>query len=730
MNDGALMSPDEAASEVAEVFKDSGRCSIAVREDRAFPSEWFPLGNVALASGDPSEDPTTEDLTSLVSSSAFEWRLPEVTESRDKLSDCLGLEEKNDNVDRALADIASIGVRIGLLHPIFDPASLEEMPFRRSTTVVSDTSGVLQGALDFVVRHLPEVRVKVPAIVQMEIVNSADRFFRFRRASDKGKKRRRVRELIEHLKSQGGQRTLVRLETQADTEIERTWLFGDPLRSAFQPERDNELSNLNISVPIAAYVDRLILEAARHHQAQSGPGHRVRLLTGDQGLARMALAEGIAPLYFRPVEAADFFGRRLTGQTFDPFTGLIRRTPLPAVLWELATAFGSARLANESGRTFTLFALGKGPSWSPYHSVDDLLWCRSATAAGGSGDSSSHPSGPPGAGLSGRFEPSSAAVLAAPLGDERSQSPHISPPSVARGSASAAEGRGDTRASRSSRPRPSRDAGSEVPGAVGQRAPNVVFQRFNVGRLLRFICALDDGQEMNQLQVTELLEARHPRGRDEYRRFLSSANLVSVTNGNWRAEPSLGPVSAALRNERIGELRDAFREAPSFSAFADRIERSPVGRVVELSDLGRSKATYRTLGEITLLCAPVHGEGVYPTPAAPAAATFGQVALERFSELDHGDGLVSTGAWLESLIRENGIHPERARRLLDEASAQGILRRSTEGSTTQLRFDDHMVHVLRTESGMPVVRPVHLYRGDYLIPGKGSVSLRIEGPIP
>ena len=702
MNESALLSPDEAAPKVAEVFEEGSRCSIAAREDRAFQSGWFPLGHVSLASGAPSENLTIEYLTILVSNGAFEWRLPEATESRNKLSECLGLGEKNDNVDRALADIASIGVRIGLLHPIFDPASLEEMPFHRSTTVVSDTSGVLQGGLGFVARHLPEARIKIPAIVQMEIVNFAHRFLSLRRS---GKERRRVHELIEHLKSQGGQRTLVRLEIQADTEIERTWLLGDPLRSAFQPERDDELSNLNISAPIAAYVDRLILEAARHHQAQSGPGHGVRLLTGDQGLARMALAEGILPLYFRPVEAADFFGRRLTGQTFDPFTGHIRRTPLPAVLWELATTFGSARLENESGRTFTLSALGEGPSWSPYHSVDDLLWCRSA-AAGGPGDSSSHPSGPPGAGLSGRFEPSGEAAFEGPSGNE------------------------SPAAGRAVRPRPSRDAGSESSGEAGRRTPNAGFPQFDVGRLLRLICALDDEQEMNQLQVTELLEARHSRGRDEYRRFLSSANLVSVTNGNWRAEPSLGPVSAALRNERIGELRDAFREAPSFSTFADRIERSTVGRTVDLSDLGRSTATYRTLGEITLLCAPVRGEGVYPTPAAPAAAAFGQVALERFSELDRGDGLVSTGAWLESLIRENGIHPEHARRLLDEASAQGILRRFTEGSTTQIRFDDHKVHVLRTESGMPVVRPVHLYRGDYLIPGKGSVSLRIEGPIP
>ena len=43
-------------------------------------------------------------------------------------------------------------------------------------------------------------------------------------------------------------------ELQADAEIERTYLLGDPLRGAFQPERDSDLSDLNLSVSIPAYV--------------------------------------------------------------------------------------------------------------------------------------------------------------------------------------------------------------------------------------------------------------------------------------------------------------------------------------------------------------------------------------------------------------------------------------------------------------------------------------------
>ena len=677
MNGSVLMSPDEAAPKIAGMFADGAPCRVAAREDRAFKDEeWFDLGEVSLQFSSSSEDPET-----LVKNGAFEWRLPDVRDARNTLSDLLDKKDEDKdsrNVSRALADVASIGVRTGLLHPVFDPASLEEMPYRRSVTVVADTSGVLQGALDFVVRHLPIARIKIPAIVQMEFVNFTHRFLSLRR---KQKNQRRFHELIEHLKSQGGQRTLLRLELQADAEIERTYLLGDPLRSAFQPEHDAELSDLNVSVSVPAYADRLILEAARHHQAQSGPKHAVRLLTGDQGLARMALAEGVTPLYFRAVRADDFFGRRLAGQTFDPFTGHIRRTPLALVLWELATAFGSARLTDESGRGFTVSALGEGMSWFPYHSVNDLLWCEQAPES-----TTGEPSSPV---------------------------------------------RKRTRSGRSGGAAVSQEETAEPSGDVRRTARKASFYVFGVGRLFRLICALDDEQEMSEPRVMELLGVRSPRGGDEYRRFLSSADLVSATVGNWKAEPSIQPLSAALRNKRTEELRDVLLNAPSFSTFAAHIGQSEVGSALDLSGVvARGTNNYRILGEITLLCALVRTEGVYPTPTTPDAATFARTALDRFTELDRGEGLIATGAWLESLIRNDGIHPEIARRRLDEASTKGLLRRSTEGSTTQIRFDDHVVHVLRTDSGMPIVTPIHLYRGDYLIPGKGSTSLRIEGPTP
>jgi hypothetical protein len=344
---------------------------VSVREEKAFKANgWLSLGQINLEVGEHKID----HLIAAVRRGGFEWKLPELDNVRAELKDLLGLTDKDaPKLRRALNAIAAIGVRTGLQHPKFDPHSLEAMPFRRSTTVVADTSGAIQGGLDFVVRYLhPAARVKVPAIVQMEIVNFAERFLSGRRAM----RTRPVDLLLDHLLSQGGQRVLLRLELQADTEIERTFLLEDPLRSAFQAEADPDVRDLNLSVPVRAYADRLILEAARQHLAQSNLGHKVQLLTSDQGLARMALAEGIVPLFFSAVAASDLFGKRLTGTTLDPFSGRLCEKPIASLLWELATAFGSVRLETED-QTHVLIvaAFGEGLSWSPYQSHADLLWC-------------------------------------------------------------------------------------------------------------------------------------------------------------------------------------------------------------------------------------------------------------------------------------------------------------------------------------------------------------------
>ena len=320
--------------------------------------------------------------------------------------------------------------------------------------------------------------------------------------------------------------------------------------------------------------------------------------------------------------------------------------------------------------------MGEETNWSPYHSFDDLLWCEHTPAK---------------------------------RTKENTEKPADGP-----------SGRGNERRSLELR------AGASSPGG------GISFGRFSVDRMVHLVCALDDHGTMTNDRVLNILGARSSSGGGEYGRFLTSANLISIVRGTWRAETGLGPLSAALRNGRTDDVRDALERAPSFSAFAARIRELDIGRPLDPAGSGpgygtRSAATYRTLGEITLLCASAFGEGPFPTPAVPDTGAFAEIALKRFSELDDGGGLVTVGAWLETMIRGDGIHPEVARRKLETANAEGLLRMSTEGSTPELRYDNRVVHVLRASAGEPVVERVRLYRGDYLIPGKASVSLRIEG---
>ena len=674
-----LNSPAEAEVAIATLLKDeyskpNGQCSICVRDDGAFlPQEWLDLGalhfpDILKDLGDLDE---AEAWNNLVKLGAFEWRVADYTTIDDNLKKLLGHESgKGDfHLGTLTRDISCIAVRTGLLLPTFDPAALDEMPYRRSTTIISDTSGVVQGGLDFVALHLsPAARIKVPSIVHMELVGAADNYFSLRRATKPKNAARRRKELVEHLKSQGGQRSLLRLELHQSTEVERTFLFGDPLREAFATDNDRELSGLNISLPIRSYADRLILEAARQHQAHTGPGHEVRLLTADQGLARMALAEGIRPLYFGTIDAGRFFGTCLTGRTFDPFQGSVHGISLATLLWELGTAFGSARLkGKQTGCEFWVSALGEDMSWAPYHSLEDLLWCRTTTDA--------------------------------PKG------------SASIGAKKVARAKADEQ-SKAEAGRPSRAA---------------TYRRFDVSKLVRLVCELDDAQEMDEEGVVRIVQTKHARGFQEYERFLLSGGFISKANGTWIAEPSLRNMSAALRNESVETVRDLLGSAPSFSDFMRLLGNAGLGQPLDAEFAGRSSSTYRTLGEIVQVCAAVRGKGIYSTATVPDAEGFVEIAIKRFRQLDKGDGLVSTGKWLETLVEEDGIHPEVARRLLEEARQRRLLRRSTEGSTMQMRFRTHIVHVLRVVSGVPTVLPVHLYRGDYLIPGKASASLRIEG---
>ncbi len=670
MSDQRLSSPADATEMVAVMFENGDVCTISVQEERAFEKpEFLSLGKIRLY---PHED-THEHRASAVARGAFEWLTPERRKTAERLEKSLGVANgtqrekrraEQDKVRRITDMLGALPVRLGLGHPVFDPQALAAMPFRRPTTVVSDTSGVIQGGLRFVSRHLhPMARVRVPAVVQMEIVNMADEFLRIRRASNP----KRPDLLINHLNSQAGQRALLLLELHSDVEIDRTSLIEDSVQG------------LNVSGKIRSYADRLILEAARRYQSQVTAGHPVTLLTSDQGLARMALAEGMRPLFFRAAKAGAFLGRRLAGTNLDPFTGELYTVSICAVLWELATIFGTARLASADGsHTLVVDAIGEDLAWTPYHSYDDLLWISAKRAAADTADSSD-------SSASRRDDHDTTEVATQ---------------------------------SHSARRQPSDDRPSPP--------PRPLFFRVSVDPLFTLVDALETDQRLRIAMVAATLGLRILSGLGEYRRFLQSGQAITIDEESWSAAPPLTPLAIALRSGDSNDLRKALRTFPSYARLEGLLAEQGVGNAMDANVFGRAKSTCVALAELTGIAASVHGAGLYVTPTEPDDRSFAAVAGSAYDHLEPGGGLVATGRWLEELIMREGIHPNMARLRLQTASERGLLNRFTEGSTTETGHDRHRLTVLDAEAGPPFVKTAYLYRGDFLIPGKSSSSLKIN----
>ena len=119
----------------------------------------------------------------------------------------------------------------------------------------------------------------------------------------------------------------------------------------------------------------------RQHRLQATTSHQWLLLTSDQGLARMALAEGIDPLCFHSTNQDTFRDEHFTGVNCHPFKENLHSTSIPAILWDLATVAGAERLESTEGikPKLEVWATRNNPPWLPQHSREDLLWTARGT---------------------------------------------------------------------------------------------------------------------------------------------------------------------------------------------------------------------------------------------------------------------------------------------------------------------------------------------------------------
>jgi hypothetical protein len=697
MNNHRLKSPSESLSMLARVLEHgSGTARIEIREDKCFRADqWLRVGTISAY---PNDDDNNEDernrFEQAIFFGAFSWTIPAFDTLIDECIASFPEKDLNpakkaaqrDKTRRALEGLVHCAARCGFVNPTFDAGSVADMPFSRPTTVVADTSAILQGGLDFVVRFLyPMARIKVPAIAHMEILNMADRYFTHRRCTDN--KFIPANALLDHATSQAAQRVLLRLELQTETEIERPRLGADPLRGIVHNESDAEDSALGLQRVQRSFADRLILETAIHHRDRLSPDHPIVVLTADQGLARMTLAEGVQSLFFSAPAASQVCGTTLPATCFRPLATEAVDSPffyisLPTLVWELACTFGAARLISDDGScSFSVAAIGELLPWHPFHSKDDLLWTSStAPDLGGQSDTESN------------------------VVEDDGRSAKTANDSVTR------EGKGAQKAS-------SRPHTTTLTGAY----------RFAVDSMISLVLAFDRRERLMDRDGMRIVGLTTGKRYADLRNFLISGSFVEKIDDGLKKRAVMDDLVESIKTLSLARLHDLLLNVPSYKAFVGELRQGAPTKPEEVKSISQSAVrTYVVLAEISCAALDIAGEGIFATPVNPPAREFAALALEAYRRLKNGEQYVLTGKWLEQLARQHGIHPIRARERLNEAREAGLLERYTEGSTPETQFELHSMEMLEKEKGAVTVRTLKLYHGDFLIPGKASVSIRLE----
>lgn len=677
--------------------------TLSVNETIAFGEDWLDLGSMTVHPEPPPQAPFGSfDIAAALRFGAYEWRLPPQQVAEANLQNALGGAKKADDAKKWLHEGLQDAVRrLTLLWPTFDADSVARLPFRRPTTIVPDTTAITQGGLDFVGRFLgPWARIKVPAVAHMEVDNHVDNYFRVRR-DRKHRGERNARALRHHLISQGAQRTLLRLQFDRSVEIDRGDLGADPLRGIISQTSDTEDKNLGLQEVTRSFADRLIVETARRFQTQVRTDHPLFILTSDQGMARMAMAEGLGVMFFEARSSPSVYGKVLTGCVGHPFVERrLHHVSATELLWELAVSFGAARLASSRG-CFEVHAMpesGLGAVWQPMHAREDALW--------------------------GLFRESTKEKSAAGL-------PQGSPVDVAvpeekrTSGASGQELLAKDGAQKRAGGRDGRQMGAS--SARKSALPSYGFTPNKMFKLIWFICehrkiTRDEGQRT--LEVT---------WQDEYlryERFLSSGGLIIVEGDEVSAAPSLQRLKSALAGGDLGSALGELRAVPSYDALLRDLG---ARRAVQRDDPSlpvaqKALVTYLMISEALGAVVEVRDVGIVCTDAAvdpPAFAALARTVYEKLA-LETGSEWVLTGKWLEDLATAHAVHPVVARRLLGEAREAGHIEVYFEGSTPDQRFDAHALWILVSGVDVPQLVKRPLYHGDFLVPGTAAVRLKVK----
>ncbi len=705
---GRLCTAEQAARLVSQLACQSSTLALEVREDKCFKDEkWLSVGEVRLFPtpidfefselDDESQlqEAKKNAFYNAVQNGQYRWATLDADSLKQSISKVMpGLDEKaNKEVLQAVTEaLQDISRRLGLILPCFALDAVREWPYRRPATWVLDTSAVIQGALDFAWRFLfPMVRLRVPAVVSVEIQNLCDRFLTMRRdAKLETDSSRKVRCLKEHLKSQGAQRGLMRMEWHSGVEVERATVGVDPLRFVFQ--NDKEVNDLNLTQIQRSLADRLIFETAKEHRSRLSHGQPVHIVTSDQGLARMSLSEGMSPIYFDARRSCPIIGRQLSGILFHPFTSGLHTVSLVEFLWEMATCFGSARLRiegqNDKKSEFEAVAISQTLDWSPDHVRENLFYCRWS--------------------LSLEDESVTPVEIASPedgLPPTNKLSVELSADNE----------------TKTVNPVPTKVKPATALIGIGG-------YMINVERLLRLVDELGERGQMSEAQMIEILKVNQHSSFKEYRTFLASGGFVGLTPQGLKKTLTLDALREVIAHQDLDRLRQLLMQVPTFRVFMEYVETQGRRPDWQKAYPVRPKAVpaYRQLAEISACALVIPDRGICATLKHPSGREFAVIALRRYEELARTDPWILTGQWLEAIAWDEGIHPVVTRQLLESVCKDGLINRYFEGSTPDTGFDSHFVHELEMEQEKPVIKKSYLYRGDFLWSERPSVRLSLE----
>jgi hypothetical protein len=685
----SLITKAQAAENIAAIVTATQPLTLEVREDICFDQNaWVAIGQVHL---NPSSTPTpTEasyDPKAAIAYGGFEWDVPDQDQLKANLSRALDtLEEKHrPRVEKAfLQALQDVVRRTLLLFPVFDIATMSGFPLKRPTTIVPDTNAIHQGALDFATRFLtPWARLKLPAIVHMEILNKVDSYFGIRRKTDgPPKAASRAAVLENHVLGQGGQRTLLRVELHSDAEMERGDLGADPLRGIVTESSDPEDKHLGLQTIVRSFADRLIVETARRFHTQVRPDHPLAILTSDQGMARMAMAEGLGVFFFQARSVPRVEGQTLTGTLFHPFSAAPYTVSLVDVLWELAVSFGAARLSNPAtGKGCEAWGIPRDTdtSWQPLHATDDLLWCRLP-------------------------EPE---LMHTIVGQQAAVGAEV---------ADTEPGTAQTRADQVSTP------------SLGSK-PLTGSYAFSPNRLFGLI---DQLVAKGSLSEDKAKQALNIENRDQYKRyenFLLSGDMIARSETGIIAKDGLRTFYSALIERNLPRVLEHLNRVPSFRLLYDYVHARGIASQLEkeFPIPQRATGTYLALGEAAGAWLQVPEIGIVATSRTPEDAAFASAALAAYVALSSAfkSEWVLTGDWLERLATEEAIHPACVPQLLESCKQRRLLKLYAEGSTPDTRFDLHRMWLLRVTNKRPLLGQVYLYHGDFVLPNTAAVRLKV-----